>query len=154
MKLSNSKTRALLIAAAVPVLIAGLGCMQPSVYKRQYYDQLDKNNALQTQNQHQAQMIIEREEVIEYLEGKMGQADTALTAQSAEARAKEARKRALLTLLKSALDGTPAEAERRGDNYVVITRFSFVPGRADLDRNAKRDLKKIANGRKRANRSR
>lgn len=138
------RTHTLPAAAAILTLVAAIGCTNLPVYKKQYHTEVRKNKDLRESIRGQAEIIIELDEVIKHLEGKVERADGALTSHGQQQRAEEERKRTLLALLQSALEGSPAVTERRGDTYVVVTRFSFESGRADLDRKAKRDLKRIA----------
>jgi flagellar motor protein MotB len=138
------KTHTLSAAAAALTLIAAIGCTSLPVYKKQYHTEVAKNKDLHELNRAQAGTIIELNELIEHLKGKTERADDALTSQGQRQRAEEERKRVLLALIQGALEGSPAVAEQRGDTYVVVTRFSFESGRADLDAKAKRDLRRIA----------
>jgi len=144
MKFLDTKVQVPLIAAAFIALCAGSGCSGPSVRKMTYDVLVERNAELEEQSRSQKETMLELHRQINELRDRQSATNDVLVAQATEKREVEERKKALLQRLKNILKGTPCEAERRGDDYVIITRFSFVPGKADLDTKAKSDLKKIA----------
>ncbi len=144
MRSLNTGTRALLFAAVAIGLLAGVGCAGPSIRELQYPMLVDQNKKLESRKFSLMETIIELDKEIVHLRDKLKSADSALTNQTQEEQDNEKHKLALLERLKKAIEGTPSEAERRGDTYVVVTRFSFEPGKAALSGKAEADLQKIA----------
>jgi chemotaxis protein MotB len=120
-----------------------VGC-GPNAYELQYPKVVDQNKQLRERNRSQKETILELKRRIDYLEEKMQVADEALVSENKQELAAGRRKQALLARLKMTLQGLPCEVERRGGNFVVITRFSFAPGKAELDASARSDLRKIS----------
>jgi len=144
MKFLKTKTRFPLIVAAAALLCAGVGCSGPSIRTMKYPMLMEENKQLKARDHARAEAILKLHQRIEELEQRVGSADEALTAQGEKERKEEERKQALLLRLKNVLKGKPCEAQRRGDTFVIVTRFSFAPGKAALDVKARSDLRKIA----------
>jgi len=144
MRFPDTKVPVLLIAAAFLLLGAALGCSGPSVRKMTYNMLVQKNAELEKRNRSQKEAMLELHRQIKELKDRQRATNDALIAQATRKREQEELRKAQLERLKNVLKGTPCEAERRGDDYVIITRFSFAPGKAELDTKAKSDLKKIA----------
>jgi len=141
LKMTN---RMIVTAAAAALLITAVGCTSPSVWELRYRAQVEENQRLKKVGQDRALKIIDLDKEIHHLEGKLGAVTNALEVRDDSVSEQEKQKDALLSRLKAAIANTTAEVERRGPTFVIITRFSFEPGRADLDVRARSDLRKIA----------
>jgi len=136
--------RRMLMTVAGALLAGAVGCAGPSVWELRYRAQVEENKRLKKQDQSRAEQIIDLYKEVEHLQGKLDAATEALESQQKARAEQEKVREALLSRLRAAVEGTPAEVERRGDTFVITTRFSFKPGKADLDVKARSDLRKIA----------
>jgi len=130
------------VAGMAVVLLTG--CTTGSTYQMYYHKAMADNQELKTEVRKKSEEILRMGEEITELQTRVELSKEVLEQQKTESDTEEARKQTLLNRLQLAIAQTPSEAIRRGDKYVVITRFSFQPGEASLDVRARADLQKIA----------
>jgi len=141
--------RSSLMKLRVPLaIVAGVslglltGCA-PSAYQLEYYKMVDKNKDLERRWQDEAQKSLACSKENKELKDKLASAGLAKSDDEKDKDANELRQ-VLLLRLQKAIEGTPCEAMLRGKDYIIVTRFSFESGKAELGVQARSDLRKIS----------
>jgi len=135
--------RTSLIVAGCLALAVLAGCA-PTKYELLYYSSEQQVKKLQTMNLNLTRTIEGLRQDKEKLGTQLTSSNETLDLKARQQKEIDAARNSLLRKLQETTSGMPCEVAMRVNDYVVTTRFTFEPGQAALNVQARSDLRKIA----------
>lgn len=135
--------RTSLVAAGCVAVAALAGCA-PTKYELLYYDSEKQVKQLQEENRKLTGTIEGLSMEKQKLTTQLTSATDVLDRKDKQQQEIDAARNAFLKKLQETISGMPCEVAMRVNDYLITTRFTFEPGQAALNVQARSDLRKIA----------